>query len=324
MSSLDCDDFGLNRSKPRNAIDCGRRKGLVPGAAAMAAWLALAPAAGAAVDEWALDPARTHISFSVDAIGFPRAEGEFHAFDGRISIDFEHPAMSRVIFRVEAGSIDAGSALLSDYLRGEPFFDTAHFAEIKFVSTKVEKIDEQTVRVAGELTMLGVTRPLSVDVEVHRQNAVLIPSARSSLQTPHRRARRAAASKFARSRLRRGCQPCVSRPPEPCASLSRNTDIATAPASKLGVLGGLHRQEPDRPETGLGRGRSSPSPFLPISSGSTCPSSSRWTPLITTSGTSSSMRRAEGLRVPFPMTETPTTGGRRRHLGWADLSPGLV
>ena len=138
----------------------------------MAAWFAIVPLAGAApVDEWALDPARTHISFSVDAIGLPRTEGEFHAFDGRIAIDFEHPAMSRVAFRVEAGSIDAGSAALSDALRSAAFFDTARFAEIAFVSTKVEKIDEQTVRVAGDLTMLGVTRPLSVEVEVHRQSA---------------------------------------------------------------------------------------------------------------------------------------------------------
>ena len=147
-------------------------KRLVPGAAAaMAAWFAVVPLAGAAVDEWALDPARTHISFSVDAVGFPRAEGEFHNFEGRIAVDLDNPAMSHVTFRVEAGSIDAGSTLLSDYLRSETFFNTARYAEIAFVSTKVEKIGEQTVRVAGDLTMLGITRPLTVDVEVRRQGA---------------------------------------------------------------------------------------------------------------------------------------------------------
>ena len=67
--------------------------------------------------------------------------------------------------------IDAGSATLSNALKSAAFFDTARFAEIAFVSTKVEKIDAQTVRVAGELTMLGGYRPLSVDVEVHRQSA---------------------------------------------------------------------------------------------------------------------------------------------------------
>jgi len=172
MSARDRDEFGLSQPGSGKIIACGRRKGLVPGAAAMVAWLVIVPLAGAAaVDEFALDPARTHISFSVDAIGLPRTEGEFHVFDGRIAIDFEHPAMSRVAFRVEAESIDAGSATLSNALKSAAFFDTARFAEIAFVSTKVEKIDAQTVRVAGELTMLGVTRPLSVDVEVHRQSA---------------------------------------------------------------------------------------------------------------------------------------------------------
>ena len=61
--------------------------------------------------------------------------------------------------------------MLSDYLRSATFFNTARYAEIAFVSTKVEKIDEQTMRVAGDLTMLGVTRPLTVDVEVRRQSA---------------------------------------------------------------------------------------------------------------------------------------------------------
>ena len=131
-----------------------------------------APRPGAtAVDQWALDPARTRISFSVDAFGFPRTEGEFHNFDGRIAVDLEHPALSRVMFHVQAQSIDAGSTLLSDYLRSAAFFDTGRFAEIAFVSTKVDKIDEQTVRVAGDLTMLGVTRPVTVNVEVRRQGA---------------------------------------------------------------------------------------------------------------------------------------------------------
>ncbi len=148
-----------------------RKRSWLAVVAAMAAWLAVVPFSGArAVDEWALDPARTHISFSVDAVGLPRTQGEFHNFDGRIAVDLDNPAMSHVMFRVEAGSIDAGSALLSDALRSAAFFDASRYAEIAFVSTKVEKIDNQTVRVAGDLTMLGVTRPLSVDVEVRRQN----------------------------------------------------------------------------------------------------------------------------------------------------------
>jgi polyisoprenoid-binding protein YceI len=134
--------------------------------------LAAVPRAGAAaVDRWALDPARTHISFSVDAIGYARAAGEFRSFDGRVAVDFEHPALSRVDFRVQAMSIDAGSQMLSAYLRSDAFFDAARFGEIAFASTRVEKIGEEKARVIGDLTMLGVTRPLTVDVEVRRLTA---------------------------------------------------------------------------------------------------------------------------------------------------------
>ena len=121
--------------------------------------------------EWALNPPQTHISFSVEAIGLPRTSGEFHNFDGRIAVDFDNPAMSHVAFRVEANSIDAGSTLVSDALRSAAFFDAARYAEIAFVSTKVEKVGAQMVRVGGDLTMLGVTRPLTVDVEIDRRDA---------------------------------------------------------------------------------------------------------------------------------------------------------
>ena len=117
---------------------------------------------------WAIDPARTRISFSIDAIGYPRTEGEFRRFEGHISVDFDHPAQSRVSFHVEAQSIDVGSASFGDYLRSEAFLNAARFKEIVFTSTGVEKIDEHEIRVTGDLTMLGVTQPLTVDVEVSR------------------------------------------------------------------------------------------------------------------------------------------------------------
>jgi polyisoprenoid-binding protein YceI len=121
---------------------------------------------------WVIDPARTRISFSIDAVGYPRTQGEFRHFDGRISVDFDHPAQSRVSFHVESQSVDVGSASFSDYLRSSAFLDATRFNEIVFSSTGVEKVDEHQVRVTGDLTMLGVTHPLTVDVEVRREPEV--------------------------------------------------------------------------------------------------------------------------------------------------------
>ena len=132
---------------------------------------ALAPGHASPRSNWAIDPSRTHISFSIDAIGYPRTQGEFRRFDGHLSVDFDHPAQSRVSFRVQSQSVDVGSASFSDYLRSDAFLNASHFSEIVFSSTAVEKIDENDIRVTGDLTMLGVTRPLTVDVEVRRPDA---------------------------------------------------------------------------------------------------------------------------------------------------------
>ena len=125
-----------------------------------------APAAAA---NWRIDPARTHIAFAIDAVGYPRTHGQFRQFAGRISVDFEHPDKSRVSFHVESVSVDVGSASFDDYLRSDAFLNSTRFPSIDFVSSSVAKVDDHTVRVIGELTLLGVTRPLSVDVAVERE-----------------------------------------------------------------------------------------------------------------------------------------------------------
>jgi polyisoprenoid-binding protein YceI len=133
--------------------------------------LIAATVAAQARSSWKIDPSRTHVRFWVDAIGWPRTAGEFKSFEGRIDIDIERPSLSRVDFRVAAKSVDANSATLDDYLRSEVFLNVASFPDMRFVSTSVEKRDEQHVMVTGDLTMLGVTRPISMDVEVARKLA---------------------------------------------------------------------------------------------------------------------------------------------------------
>jgi polyisoprenoid-binding protein YceI len=128
---------------------------------------AASPALAAA--NWRIDPTRTHIAFAIDAVGYPRTHGEFRQFAGRITVDLDHPDRSSVAFHVQSQSVDVGSPSFDDYMRSVAFLDSAHYPSIDFVSKSVEKVDDHTVRVTGDLTLLGVTRPLSVDVEVRRQ-----------------------------------------------------------------------------------------------------------------------------------------------------------
>jgi polyisoprenoid-binding protein YceI len=131
--------------------------------------LAHAPTPAWAISKWTINPARTHVAFAIDGVGYPRTKGEFRRFDGRISVDLDHPSRSNVAFHVQSQSVDVGSQSFDDYLRSDAFLNAAHYPSIDFVSKSVEKLDDNTVRVTGDLTLLGVTRPLSVDVAVRRE-----------------------------------------------------------------------------------------------------------------------------------------------------------
>ncbi len=138
---------------------------------ACAALILALPTPALAAANWRIDPSRTHIAFEIDAIGYPQTHGQFRQFTGRISVDLAHPDKSSVSFHVQSQSVDVGSPSFDDYLRSGAFLDSSRFPSIDFVSTSVAKLDDHTVRVNGELTLLGVTRPLSVDVAVQREGA---------------------------------------------------------------------------------------------------------------------------------------------------------
>ena len=139
--------------------------------ALLALVLIAATVAAQARSSWKIDPSQTHVLFWVDAIGWPRTAGEFKSFEGHIDIDFDRPFRSRADFRVAAKSVDVNSASLNEYLRSEVFLNVTNFPGMRFISTSVEKRDEHLARVTGDLTMLGVTRPISLDVEVARKLA---------------------------------------------------------------------------------------------------------------------------------------------------------
>jgi polyisoprenoid-binding protein YceI len=135
--------------------------------ALVAAPLAAPPAF--ARSAWTIEPQKTRIAFAIDAVGYPRTNGSFRDFAGRITVDFDQPGASRVAFEVAAASVDLGSSAFSDYVRSPVLLDAENHPKIGFTSTAVEKLDDHRVRVVGDLTLLGKTQPLTVDVEVERK-----------------------------------------------------------------------------------------------------------------------------------------------------------
>jgi polyisoprenoid-binding protein YceI len=123
-------------------------------------------AATAAVQAWRIDEARTSIVFTINAAGYPTTRGHFRHFSGRIVIDFEHPAKSFTNFTVQAESIDAGSPAFDDFIKSALLLNAEKFPTLSFTSTHVEKVDARIARITGDLTMLGVTKPITLTVNV--------------------------------------------------------------------------------------------------------------------------------------------------------------
>lgn len=118
------------------------------------------------------DPAVYKVDSDHSGIGFTvrhfvsNVPGRFKDFDGVIKYDAQNPAASSVSFTVQAASIDTDNGDRDDHLRGPEFFDVAKFPTLTFSSTSVKAVDADTLEVTGDLTMRGVTKKVTLPVEV--------------------------------------------------------------------------------------------------------------------------------------------------------------
>jgi polyisoprenoid-binding protein YceI len=131
--------------------------------------MAMAPIPAWSAESLKINPQKTRILFEVDAVGWPTTKGAFKAFQGSVTVDFKEPAKSAVSFVVQSGSVDAGSASVTGFIRSESMLNTGAFPEMRFRSTAVEKLSESAVRVTGNMTFMGQTRPASFQVDVDQR-----------------------------------------------------------------------------------------------------------------------------------------------------------
>ena len=137
--------------------------------AALPLSLALGGAQAAPVT-YTIDPSHLSVVFNVHHLGFSNVYGRFNEASGEVVVDKDAIASSRVKFTIKAASIDTAFAKRDDHLRSPDFFNVKEFPEITFVSTKVEPKDKgiHELRLSGDLTMLGVTKPITLDVSFNK------------------------------------------------------------------------------------------------------------------------------------------------------------
>jgi polyisoprenoid-binding protein YceI len=116
-----------------------------------------------AAESYTLDPGHTFPSFEIRHQGVSLMRGKFNRSQGRVVLDAEGPASS-IEVSVDATSGDTGHDGLNQKLLGMNFFNTAQFPEIRFTSNAVEFKDGKPIRAVGNLTMLGVTRAVTLDI----------------------------------------------------------------------------------------------------------------------------------------------------------------
>jgi polyisoprenoid-binding protein YceI len=128
--------------------------------------LALAPALAVAEPvTYKVDADHSGVSFSIRHF-VSNTPGRFKDFDGTIKYDKAAPAASSVEFTIQTASIDTANNDRDEHLRGADFFDVQKFPTMTFVSTGVTPKDADTLEVTGDLTLHGVTKKVTIPVEV--------------------------------------------------------------------------------------------------------------------------------------------------------------
>lgn len=114
---------------------------------------------------WNIDTSHSSVSFAVRHMVFAKVRGRFASWQGALRLDTADLSKSEVEATIEAASIDTGVADRDNHLRSADFFDVEQFPELRFKSTQIEDAGKNKLRLHGELTIHGVTKPVTLDVE---------------------------------------------------------------------------------------------------------------------------------------------------------------
>jgi polyisoprenoid-binding protein YceI len=115
-----------------------------------------------AADTFKVDPVHSSVVLSVQHLGVTNFYGRFNDISGTVVFDKDNPSKSSVGLSVPVASLDTHNAKRDQSLKGPDYFDAKQFPTITFKSTKVEGSGD-TLKVSGDFTMHGVTKPLTVD-----------------------------------------------------------------------------------------------------------------------------------------------------------------
>jgi polyisoprenoid-binding protein YceI len=114
---------------------------------------------------YALDATHTRLGFTARHAMVTKVRGSFETFEGSAELNFDEPSKSSATVSFDIDSIKTGQAQRDEHLRTNDFFDAPTFPKGTFVSTAANKIDDETFELVGDLTLKGVTNPVTITFE---------------------------------------------------------------------------------------------------------------------------------------------------------------
>jgi polyisoprenoid-binding protein YceI len=118
-------------------------------------------------EPYSVDTAHTDITFKVRHMGISNVTGKFDRFGGSFEVDPKNVKATKGTLTIDVNSINTSNVKRDGHLKGEDFFDAAKYPEIKFVSKEVKDVNDKdsTATLVGDLTLHGVTKPISLKIK---------------------------------------------------------------------------------------------------------------------------------------------------------------
>jgi polyisoprenoid-binding protein YceI len=115
--------------------------------------------------DYTIDPSHTRLGFVARHAMVTKVRGAFNEFEGSVHVDADEVSQSSAKVTIKAASIDTRNEQRDGHLRSNDFLDMETYPEITFVSTEIKQLDQATVQVTGDLTIKGVSKPVTIDFE---------------------------------------------------------------------------------------------------------------------------------------------------------------
>jgi polyisoprenoid-binding protein YceI len=118
-----------------------------------------------ATTKWVLDPTHSEIGFKIKHLMITHVSGSFSEFEGEVQTEEEDITTAKIEAKIRTSSINTNNLQRDEHLRNSDFFEAEKYPDILFTSSKVERVDDDSFLLYGDLTMKGITKAVRFHVE---------------------------------------------------------------------------------------------------------------------------------------------------------------